>query len=103
MATDWEPILDPKTKRPTGNYRAGTICRGLEGCGAAKRRTLGCMLEPEHHENHPDHAVCAGYLRTLDAWEQWTMAIRCARISTDPRDLPHVWVLAERLYSANLK
>ena len=103
MATDWAPILHPQTKKPTGEMRAATICYGLDGCKPSARRSLGCMLEPACHENHPEKAVCAGYLRTLPAWDQWTMAIQSAKISTDRRSLPHLWVLAERFYSAKLK
>ena len=103
MATDWAPVLDSKTKKPNGEYRAATLCQGLDACKPSRRRSLGCMLEPEHHERHPEKAICAGYLRTLPAWEQWTMVVQSARIATDRRTLPHLWVLAERFYSANLK
>lgn len=100
MATDWEPILDTN-RRPTGRVRPATRCEG--NCKESMKRTLGCGLESHYREQHPEHAICAGYLRTLPAWEQWTFAIKCATITTDPASLPHVYVLAERWYSANLK
>ena len=100
MATDWAPVLDPKTKKPNGEYRAATLCQGLDACKASRRRSLGCMLDPTCHENHPDKAICAGYLRTLPAWEQWTMVVQSAIKIPDRRTLPHLWVLAERFYNA---